>query len=59
MHRVRKSLRRRAVSEENLGAGAEGLVERVVPDKTFDEKHVAAKAATDRDNVQSIYLNVG
>ena len=30
-----------------LKDGAETLVERVVPDKTFDEKHVAAKAATD------------
>src|ERR1039458_8550038 len=30
-----------------LKDGAEGLVERVVPDKTFDEKHIAAKAATD------------
>ncbi len=30
-----------------LKDGAEGLVDRVVPDKTFDEKHVAAKAATE------------
>jgi len=30
-----------------LKDGAESLVERVIPDKTFDEKHVAAKAATD------------
>ena len=30
-----------------LKDGAESLVERVVPDKTFDEKHLAAKAATD------------
>jgi hypothetical protein len=28
-----------------LKDGAETLVERVVPDKTFDEKHIAAKAA--------------
>ena len=28
-----------------LKDGAEGLVDRVVPDKTFDEKHIAAKAA--------------
>jgi len=26
---------------------AQSLVERVIPDKTFDEKHIAAKAATD------------
>ena len=30
-----------------LKDGAEGLVDRVVPDKTFEEKHVAAKAATE------------
>jgi predicted amidohydrolase YtcJ len=30
-----------------LKDGAEGLVERFIPDKTFDEKHVAAKAATE------------
>ena len=30
-----------------LKDGAESLVERVVPDKTFEEKHVAAKAATE------------
>ncbi len=30
-----------------LKDGAESLVERVVPEKTFEEKHVAAKAATD------------
>ena len=30
-----------------LKDGAESLVDRVVPTKTFDEKHVAAKAATD------------
>jgi predicted amidohydrolase YtcJ len=30
-----------------LKDGAEDLVERVVPDKTFEEKHIAAKAATD------------
>lgn len=30
-----------------LKDGAESLVDRVVPDKTFDEKHVAAQAATD------------
>src|ERR1035438_918005 len=30
-----------------LKDGAESLVDCVVPDKTFDEKHVAAKAATD------------
>ena len=30
-----------------LKDGAETLVDRVVPDKTFDEKHIAAKAATD------------
>ena len=27
--------------------GAEGLVERVIPDKTFEEKHIAARAATE------------
>jgi len=30
-----------------LKDGAESLVERVVPDKSFEEKHIAAKAATD------------
>jgi hypothetical protein len=30
-----------------LKDGAEGLVERAVPDKSFDEKHIAAQAATD------------
>jgi hypothetical protein len=30
-----------------LKDGAESLVDRVVPDKTFDEKHIAAKAATE------------
>lgn len=30
-----------------LKDGAESLVDRVVPDKSFEEKHVAAKAATD------------
>jgi predicted amidohydrolase YtcJ len=30
-----------------LKDSAESLVDRVVPDKTFDEKHIAAKAATD------------
>jgi predicted amidohydrolase YtcJ len=30
-----------------LKDGAEGLVDRVVPDKSFEEKHVAAKAATE------------
>jgi hypothetical protein len=30
-----------------LKDGAESLVERVVPDKTFEEKHIAAKAATE------------
>src|ERR1039457_309440 len=30
-----------------LKDGAESLVDRVVPEKTFDEKHIAAKAATD------------
>jgi predicted amidohydrolase YtcJ len=30
-----------------LKDGAESLVERVIPEKSFDEKHVAAKAATD------------
>jgi predicted amidohydrolase YtcJ len=30
-----------------LKDGAETLVDRVVPDKTFDEKHIAAKAGTD------------
>jgi predicted amidohydrolase YtcJ len=30
-----------------LKDGAESLVERVVPEKTFEEKHVAAKAATE------------
>jgi len=29
-----------------LKDGAESLVDRVVPDKTFEEKHIAAKAAT-------------
>ena len=30
-----------------LKDGAESLVERVVPEKSFEEKHIAAKAATD------------
>jgi hypothetical protein len=41
---------RDAITGEPTGIlkdGAESLVERVVPDKSFEEKHVAAKAATD------------
>jgi predicted amidohydrolase YtcJ len=30
-----------------LKDGAEGLVERVIPDKTFEEKHIAARAASE------------